>query len=345
MTEVIKNDNFLRACRKEKTDFTPVWLMRQAGRYLPEYMEIKNKSSFIEMCKTPEVACEITLQPLRRFDLDASIIFADILLPLEGMGINFEFTKGDGPVIHNPVRNRADIDAIKPITPEEDVDYLLEAIKLTKKELDGKIPLIGFCGAPFTLASYMIEGGGSKNYLHAKKLMYTDPESWDVMMTKITDILIGYLKAQINVGVNAVQIFDSWAGCLSPNDYKQYALPYTKRLIKEVSGTVPVINFSTNTATYLDIVKEAGGDVVGLDWKVNLIDGWNQLGDVAVQGNMDPAVLFSDEKTIRAKAKEVIDSAGGRQGHIFNLGHGIILGTPPENVKILVDAVHEFSTK
>ncbi len=337
------NDNFLRACRKEKTDFTPVWLMRQAGRYLKEYMDIKNKSSFIEMCKTPEVACEITLQPLRRFDLDAAIIFADILLPLEAMGINFEFTKGDGPVIHNPVRNRADIDAIREITPEEDVSYLMEAIKLTKKELDGKVPLIGFCGAPFTLASYMIEGGGSKNYIHAKSLMYTDPESWDVMMTKITDMLVKYLKAEIAAGVQAVQIFDSWAGCLSPNDYKKYALPYTKRLIKEVSGDVPVINFSTNTGTYLDIVKEAGGDVVGLDWKVNLMDGWNQLGDVAVQGNMDPAVLFSDEKTIRAKVKEVLDSAGGKPGHIFNLGHGIILGTPPENVKILVDAVHEFS--
>lgn len=338
------NDNFLRACRKEKTDFTPVWLMRQAGRYLKEYMDIKNKSSFIEMCKTPEVACEITLQPLRRFDLDAAIIFADILLPLEAMGINFEFTKGDGPVIHNPVRNRADIDAIREITPEEDVSYLMEAIKLTKKELDGKVPLIGFCGAPFTLASYMIEGGGSKNYIHAKSLMYTDPESWDVMMTKITDMLVKYLKAEIAAGVQAVQIFDSWAGCLSPNDYKKYALPYTKRLIKEVSGDVPVINFSTNTGTYLDIVKEAGGDVVGLDWKVNLMDGWKQLGDVAVQGNMDPVVLFSDEKTIRAKVKEVLDSAGGKPGHIFNLGHGIILGTPPENVKILVDAVHEFSS-
>lgn len=339
------NDNFLRACRKEETDFTPVWLMRQAGRYLQEYMDIKNKSSFIEMCKTPEVACEITMQPLRRFDLDASIIFADILLPLEGMGINFEFTKGDGPVIHNPVRSRADIDAIKEITPEEDVSYLMEAIKLTKKEIDGKVPLIGFCGAPFTLASYMIEGGGSKNYLHAKKLMYTDPESWDVMMTKITDMLVKYLKAQINAGVQAVQIFDSWAGCLSKNDYSKYALPYTKRLIKEVTGEVPVINFSTNTGTYLDVIKQAGGDVIGLDWKVDLMDGWNQLGDVAVQGNMDPAVLFSDEKTIRAKVKEVIDSAAGRKGHIFNLGHGIILGTPPENVKILVDAVHEFSAK
>lgn len=313
---------------------------------MKEYMALKEKYSFLEMCRTPEIACEVTMQPINAFELDAAIIFADILLPLEGMGISFGFKKDHGPEIHNPVRTRADIDKIRVIDPYEDVPYLMEGIKLVKNELNGKIPLIGFSGAPFTLASYIIEGGGSKNYTFAKGLMYSDPESWHVLMEKITDVVIVYLNAQIEAGVEAVQLFDSWVGCLGPAEYREFALPYTKRIIESVSKDVPFINFSTNTGTYLEVLREAGGDVVGLDWKVDLDEGWKRLGyDVAVQGNMDPTVLFSTKDEIKKRAKAVLDSAGGRPGHIFNLGHGIILGTPVDNVKYLIDTVHELSSK
>ncbi|MEE9613990.1 MAG: uroporphyrinogen decarboxylase [Thermodesulfobacteriota bacterium] len=340
------NDTFLKACRREPTPHTPVWLMRQAGRYMKEYMAIKEKHSFLEMCKTPELACEITLQPIKAFELDAAIIFADILLPLEGMGIGFSFEKNMGPKIHNPVRSRNDIEAVRVITPEEDVPYLMNSIKLTKKELNGKVPLIGFSGAPFTLASYIIEGGGSKNYTHAKALMYGDPEGWHTLMDKITDTVIVYMKAQIEAGVDAVQLFDSWVGCLGPDEYKAYALPYTKKVIDAVSGQVPFINFSTNTGSYLGIIKEAGGDVVGVDWKVRLDEAWETIGhDKAIQGNLDPTLLFAPVEAMRKKVKEILAMADGRPGHIFNLGHGIIVGTPVDNVRALVDAVHEFSRK
>lgn len=342
----MENDTFLKACRGEATDYTPVWLMRQAGRYMKEYMAIKEKHSFLEMCRTPELSCEVTLQPIKAFELDAAIIFADILLPLQGMGIGLEFTKGMGPVITNPVRSRADIDAVRVIEPEEDVPYMLEAIKMVKGELNNKIPLIGFAGAPFTLASYIIEGGGSKNYLHAKGLIYSDPEGWHKLMAKIAELTGRYLNAQIDAGVDVVQIFDSWAGCLGPDDYREFALPYTKQVIASVKGRVPVINFSTNTGTYLEILKEAGGDVVGLDWKVQLDEAWATLGhDVAVQGNLDPTLLFGPADYLKKRIKEVLDRADGRPGHIFNLGHGIILGTPVDNVKILVDTVHEYSQR
>ncbi|MCK4739660.1 MAG: uroporphyrinogen decarboxylase [Deltaproteobacteria bacterium] len=342
----LKNDNFLRACRREKTDHTPVWLMRQAGRYMKEYMALKEKYSFLEMCKNPEIACEVTMQPINAFELDAAIIFADILLPLEGMGIDFGFKKDHGPVIHNPVRTRADIDKVKVITPEEDVPYLLEAIKLVQNELNGKVPLIGFSGAPFTLASYIIEGGGSRNYTFAKGIMYSDPKAWHKLMETITEVVIVYLNAQIKAGVHAVQLFDSWVGCLGPNEYMEFAFPYTKRIIESVDKSVPFINFSTNTGTYLNLIKQAGGDVIGLDWKVNLDEGWATIGhDFAVQGNLDPTVLFSTKDEIKRRTKDVLDRAEGRNGHIFNLGHGIILGTPVDNVKYLIDTVHDLSQK
>ena len=340
----LKNDTFLKACRREATPHTPVWLMRQAGRYMKEYMAIKEKHSFLEMCRTPELACEVTMQPINAFDLDAAIIFADILLPLKGMGIELEFAKNMGPVISNPVRTNADIDAVKVIDPYEDVPYLLEAIKLTLAELNGKVPLIGFSGAPFTLASYIIEGGGSKNYLHAKGLMYSDPGAWHALMEKITEVVIVYLNAQVASGVQCLQLFDSWAGCLGPDDYKTFALPYTKRVIESVDKSVPFINFSTNTGTYLDLVVEAGGDVVGVDWKLRLDEAWKTIGyDKAIQGNLDPVILFGPVSEIRKRVKEIIDRAEGRPGHIFNLGHGIILGTPVDSVRATVDAVHEFS--
>ncbi|MEK7314225.1 MAG: uroporphyrinogen decarboxylase [Deltaproteobacteria bacterium] len=340
----MKNDSFLKACRREAVGYTPVWLMRQAGRYMKEYMAIKEKYSFLEMCRNPEIACEVTMQPIKAFDMDAAIIFADILLPLPGMGINLEFAKGDGPVIHNPVRTKKDIEAIRVINPEEDVPYLLKAIKLAKKELNDRIPLIGFSGAPFTLASYLIEGGGSRNYVHTKSLMYNEPELWHKLMAKITDVITVYLKAQVASGVQAVQVFDSWAGCLSPGDYKEFVLPYTKKAVQSVRGSVPVINFSTNTGTYLDAVRQAGGDVIGIDWKVRLDVAWKTIGyEFAIQGNIDPAILFAPRVEIRKRVKEILDMAGGRPGHIFNLGHGIILGTPVDNVRALVDAVHELS--
>jgi uroporphyrinogen decarboxylase len=339
------NETFLKACRREPAEHTPVWLMRQAGRYMKEYMAIKEKHSFLEMCRTPELACEITLQPIKAFELDAAIIFADILLPLEGMGIGLEFAKNMGPVILNPVRTNADIDAIKIIDPVEDVPYLLEAIKMTRSELNGKVPLIGFSGAPFTLASYIIEGGGSKNYVNAKSLMFSDPGAWRTLMDKITEIVIRYLNAQVEAGAQALQLFDSWVGCLGPDDYREFALPYTKRVIESVDRSVPFINFSTNTGTYLETLLEAGGDVIGVDWKLRLDEAWERIGpERAIQGNLDPVTLFGPVDVLRKRAKEIIDMAGGRPGHIFNLGHGIVVGTPVDNVRALIDCVHEFST-
>ncbi len=342
----MKNDTFLRACHRKEVPYTPVWLMRQAGRYMKEYMEIRKKHSFLEMCKTPEIACKITLQPVERLGVDAAIIFADILLPLEGMGIRFEFAKNEGPVIENPVRSKKDIEKIRVIEPEEDVPYLLEAIRLVKRELNGRLPLIGFSGAPFTIASYIIEGGGSKNYVHTKTLMYNEPEQWHILMERIADVVIAYLNSQISAGVDAVQIFDSWVGCLGPDDYRRFVLPYTRKVINSLKKGIPVINFSTNTGTYLDIIKTAGGDVVGVDWRVRLDRAWDTIGyDTAIQGNLDPVVLFGSAGTIKKRIKEILDMAGGRPGHIFNLGHGIIVGTPVDNVRLLVDTVHELSQR
>lgn len=343
---LMANDTFLKACRREPVDYTPVWLMRQAGRYMKEYMAIREKHSFLEMCRTPELACEVTLQPIRAFELDAAIIFADILLPLQGMGIDLEFAKNEGPVISNPVRTRADIDAVRVIEPDQDVPYLLEAIRMVRAELAGKVPLIGFSAAPFTLASYVIEGGGSRNYLHTKTLMYSDPEGWHRLMDKISEILIRYLNAQVTAGAEALQVFGSWDGCLSPEDYTEFVLPYTKKVIDGVDKSVPLVNFSTGTGTYIDRVASAGGDVIGVDWKVGLDRAWETIGyDKAIQGNLEPVVLFSPRDYIRKRVREVLDQAGGRPGHIFNLGHGIILGTPVDNVRAAVDAVHEFSRK
>lgn len=343
------NHAFLKACKREKAAHTPVWLMRQAGRYMKEYMAIREKYSFLEMCRTPELACEVTLQPIKAFEIDAAIIFADILLPLPGMGINLEFAKNEGPVIRNPVRTTKDIEAVRLINPEEHVPYLLSAIKMVKKELNNKVPLIGFSGAPFTLASYIIEGEGSKNYVHAKTLMYSDPDGWAKLMDKITDVIISYLNAQVDAGADCLQLFDSWVGCLTPDDYKNFALPYTKKVITAVkmkNPTIPFINFGTNTGTYLNLVKEAGGDVIGVDWRVRLDDAWKIIGDkYAIQGNLDPVTLFGPVKEIRRRVKEIIDMADGRPGHIFNLGHGIVVGTPVDSVRAVVDAVHEFSAK
>ncbi|HJP18467.1 MAG TPA: uroporphyrinogen decarboxylase [Nitrospinota bacterium] len=342
------NNQFLKACRKEKTDYTPVWLMRQAGRYMEEYRKIRSKVDFLTMCKTPDLAAEVTLQPINRIGVDAAIIFADILLPLEPMGIKLEFAKNEGPVINNPIRTNEDVNALQLINTDEELPFLPETIRIVKQELNGKVPLIGFSGAPFTLASYIIEGGSSKNYIHAKKMMYNEPETWNRLMGKISDVIINYLLAQIKAGAETVQLFDSWVGCLSTEDYRQYVLPHSKKIIENIKKeiNIPVIHFGTNTTTLLQSMKEAGGDVIGLDWRINLDEGWKKIGfDKAVQGNLDPLVLLSNPAEIEKRVKDILKRADGRPGHIFNLGHGILPQTPVDNVIALVEMVHNFSGK
>ena len=342
------NNQFLKACRKEKTDYTPVWLMRQAGRYMEEYRKIRSKVDFLTMCKTPDLAAEVTLQPINRIGVDAAIIFADILLPLEPMGIKLEFAKNEGPVINNPIRTNEDVNALQLINTDEELPFLPETIRIVKQELNGKVPLIGFSGAPFTLASYIIEGGSSKNYIHAKKMMYNEPETWNRLMGKISDVIINYLLAQIKAGAETVQLFDSWVGCLSTEDYRQYVLPHSKNIIENIKKeiNIPVIHFGTNTTTLLQSMKEAGGDVIGLDWRINLDEGWEKIGfDKAVQGNLDPLVLLSNPTEIEKRVKDILKRADGRPGHIFNLGHGILPQTPVDNVIALVEMVHNFSGK
>ncbi|MFQ5588756.1 MAG: uroporphyrinogen decarboxylase [Nitrospiria bacterium] len=339
------NNRFLKACRREPVDATPVWFMRQAGRYMKAFRDIRAKHSLLTVCKTPELACEVTLQPINRFDFDASIIFADILLPLEPMGLNLEFVKGEGPCIYNPVRTEKDVDALKPVNPEESLSYVMEAIKLTRANLN--VPLIGFAGAPFTLASYMIEGGSSRNYLDTKKMMYGAPAVWDRLMTKLTRVLADYLSAQVGAGAQALQIFDSWIGALSPGDYRTYVFPHMKRLLDEMhTFGVPVIHFGTGTATLLEMQKEAGGDVIGLDWRVQLDEAWALLGhEVAVQGNLDPLTLFGPVLELEKRVDDIVTRAGNRPGHIFNLGHGILPQTPLENVEAVIQMVHEKSAE
>jgi len=321
-------------------------MMRQAGRYLPEYREIRAKHTFLEMCKTPELAAEVTIQPVRRYEIDAAIIFADILLPLEPMGIGLEFAKGEGPVIHNPVRTLADVEKLKPIDAENQIAYLMQAIKIVLKELNGKVPLIGFSGAPFTLASYIIEGGGSRNYEHAKAMMFAEPKTWHKFMEHLTGVIINYMNAQIDTGVQAVQLFDSWVGALGPQDYREFVLPHQKNVIAGIKKTVPLIHFAHGATHLLEMVAEAGGDVIGLDWRCNLDEAWSRVGhDKAVQGNIDPISLFGSKEFIRKRTKEILDRAANRPGHIMNLGHGILQQTPLENAAEFINATHEMSKR
>ena len=339
-------DRFLKACKRETVDCTPVWMMRQAGRYLPEYREIRAKHTFLEMCKTPAIAAEVTLQPVRRFEIDAAIIFADILLPLEPMGIGLEFAKGEGPVIHNPVRTMADVQKLKPVDTASQIEYLMQAIKLVRKELDGTVPLIGFSGAPFTLASYIIEGGGSRNYEHAKAMMFTEPKAWHTLMEHLTGVIINYLNAQIDAGAQVAQLFDSWVGALGPSDYREFVLPHQKNVIAGINKTVPLIHFAHGATHLLEMVAEAGGDVIGLDWRCDLDAAWKRVGhDKAVQGNLDPVSLFGSKEFIRKRTKEILDRAGNRNGHIMNLGHGILQQTPLENAAEFINATHEMSRR
>jgi uroporphyrinogen decarboxylase len=337
---------FLAACRREPTSYTPIWLMRQAGRYMEEYRRLRAQYDFLELCKRPDLAAEITVAPVERLGVDAAILFADILLILEPLGVGLEYSKGDGPVIHRPVRGAQEIDALKSFDPAQELSFVYDAVKKTRAALNDKVPLIGFAGAPFTLASYLIEGGGSRNYAHTKKLFYAAPDAWRRLMEQLARLVGAYLNCQIAAGAQAVQIFDSWAGCLAPADYERFAMPYTKAVIDAVTPGVPVINFSTGTAGALKQVRAAGGDVIGLDWRVNLDDGWAAVGyDVAVQGNLDPVALFAAPKEIKARAAEILRRAAGRPGHVFNLGHGVLPETPVDHVVALVDSVHELSVR
>jgi uroporphyrinogen decarboxylase len=334
---------FLRACHRIPTDTTPVWFMRQAGRYMAEYRAIREKYSLIEICHHPEIATEVTLQPVHALGVDAAILFADILLPAMPLGVGLEFAKGEGPVLQNPVRTMEDVKNLRPVNPETDLGYVMDAIHILRGELKD-VPLIGFCGAPFTVASYIIEGGSSREFLKTKIMMYSAPDVWHALMEKLSVVLSDYLVAQIRAGAQAVQVFDSWVGALNPQDYEQFVLPYSQKILQDANKeNVPVIHFGTNTTTLLPLMKRAGGDVLGLDWRIPLDDGWRLLGeDVAVQGNLDPTILFAPLPEIKKRVHDILRRADGRPGHIFNLGHGILQNTPVDNVKAVVDIVHEY---
>jgi len=335
----LNESRFLKACRREPVDCTPVWLMRQAGRYMSEYRALRENYSLLTLCKTPELAAEVTMQPIRRFAMDAAIIFADILLPLEPLGLHLEFAKGEGPVIHNAISGPSDVANLRSFDVKKELGFVLDAIRIAVSKLE-ETPLIGFAGAPFTVASYAIEGGHSRHFLKTKQLMYKQPDAWHSLMEKISSMTSQYLQAQTEAGASAVQMFDSWVGVLSPEDYREYVLPYSKKVLS--TQKVPVIHFSTGTAAYLEAICEAGGDVISVDWRIDLADARDQIGDRAVQGNLDPAHLLMAPERLRTEIRKILDSAGRKPGHIFNLGHGVFPETPVENVEILVKEVHSW---
>jgi len=348
LPEKVRNGRFLRACRREAVDATPVWLMRQAGRYMPEYRALRERHAMLDLIRTPELATQVTLQPLDAFALDAAILFNDILPLLQPMGLDLDFVEGEGPRISNPVRSPADVDRLRVVPPQEGVGFALDAIRMLRPELDRRgLPLIGFSGAPFTLAAYAVEGKGSKNYQHVKGLMFADPATWDRLMSKLAESVGAYLLAQARAGAAALQMFDSWAGALSPDDYRDHVLPYSKRALDVAKqGGVPVIHFGVGTGGLLELVRDAGGDVVGVDWQTDLAAAWDRIGqDRAVQGNLDPAALFAPWPELKRRAARVLDKVRGRPGHVFNLGHGILPGTPVDNVRRLVDFVHEHTAR
>lgn len=340
------NSNFVHACKRLAVDSTPIWLMRQAGRYMQEYREVRKHHSLVEICKKPELAAEVTITAAEILKVDAAIIFADLLLPLEVMGMPFHFATGEGPVIEKPVRESADVRELQTDRAAE-LNYVSDAIRQVVKHFGSRLPVIGFCGAPFTLASYMIEGGGSRHYIEVKKMMYRHPELWDQLMAKLVSVLAEYTAEQVRAGADCIQIFDSWVGCLSVEDYRRYVLPRTTELVKKLQKTgVPIIYFGTDSATLLTSMRETGAEVIGLDWRIPLDEGWKLTGhDRAVQGNLDPVLLFADWPELRSRAQAVLDFAAGRPGHIFNLGHGILPHTPVQNVIDLVSFVKEHSAK
>ncbi|HET7346205.1 MAG TPA: uroporphyrinogen decarboxylase [Acidobacteriaceae bacterium] len=338
-----RGTRFVRACLRQPVDRTPVWFLRQAGRYMREYMEVRKHHSLIEICKRPELAAEVTITAAEKLDVDAAIIFADLLLPLECMGLAFEFQAGEGPVIHHPLRTAGDIDALV-TTRASELGYVGEAIEKVVAHFKDRIGIIGFCGAPFTLASYMIEGGGSRNYIETKTLMYRQPDAWRKLLDKLCAVLREYAKQQVDAGADVIQIFDSWAGALAIPDYREYVLAATRALVRDVQALgVPVIYFGVDTASLLPAMRETGADVLGLDWRTPLDQAWRALDySCAVQGNLDPITLFAEPELIRKRVHGILDQAGGRAGHIFNLGHGIVPGTPVENVQAVVQFVREY---
>ena len=342
------NDTFLKACRGEKVNYTPVWMMRQAGRYLPEYQKVRSKLTFLELCKSPDLAAEVTIQPVDILGVDAAILFSDILIPLEAMGLTLEFHENRGPVFPDPVRDQLSVDHLIIPEPVEHLDFVLETIRILRRELAQKVPLIGFAGAPFTLATYLIEGGTSKFFFNTKKMMFSEPELYGALLEKITACTSLYLKAQAAAGAQALQIFDSWAGVLAPEDFARYALPYVQRIIADLKDVtdVPIIYFANNGATLLALSKTTGADVLGLDWRVDIAKAVEQLGpDVSVQGNLDPIALLLPEKELRERVAKILAGATKARGHICNLGHGIHQFTPPAQAKLFIDLVHELSRR
>jgi uroporphyrinogen decarboxylase len=337
---------FVRACKGLRVDVTPVWFMRQAGRYMPEYRAVRKKYSLIEICKNPEVAADVTITAAEALAVDAAIIFADLLLPLEVMGLPFHFSAGEGPKIEKPVASASDVEKLRTDHASE-LGYVSEAVRIVCSHFGSRLPVIGFCGAPFTLASYMIEGGGSRNYIQTKKMMYNSPQLWAELTRKLVSVTSEYASEQVRAGADAIQVFDSWVGCLSIDDYRQYVLPSTTELIRKLQSTgVPVIYFGTDSATLLPAMKESGAEVIGVDWRIPLDAAWRSIGfRGSVQGNLDPVLLFANWKSIEQRAEDVLRRAQGRAGHIFNLGHGILPETPVENVKDLAAFVHDHSAQ
>ncbi len=347
------NDLFLRACRREPVPRTPVWMMRQAGRYLPDYQAVRSKVSFLELCKTPELACEVTLQPIDIFGFDAAILFSDILTLLEPMGLGLEFLANHGPHIPDPVRDRAGVDRLEVPDPETSMAFVMDAIRTIRKALAGRVPLIGFAGAPFTMSTYAVEGGGSKSYAHTKGLLFGDPQAAHALLGKLAEATSRYLGAQVRAGAQAVQLFDSWAGILAPPDFREFALAYARQAIDGLKASeayranpAPIIYFVNGCAPYLEDLRDSGADVIGIDWRIDLGEARRRLGDgVAVQGNMDPTCLFMEPEALRRRVRDVLEAAGDAPGHIFNLGHGVLPNTNPDRVRVMVEAVREYSTR
>jgi uroporphyrinogen decarboxylase len=340
---VLSGSRFVRACLRKPVDRTPVWFLRQAGRYMQEYRDVRKHHTLVEICKQPEIAAEVTTTAAEKLGVDAAIIFADLLLPLEPMGLDFEFQAGEGPVVHRPLRTAADVRALRTDRAGE-LSYVARAIEIVAAHFRDRLGIIGFCGAPFTLASYMIEGGGSRNYIETKRLMYQDTLAWRSLLDKLVTVLTEYCRLQVQAGADVIQIFDSWVGALSLSDYRDYAFEASKRLVRAVQQMgVPVIYFGVETAGLLGAMAETGADVIGLDWRQPLNEGWRAVGEHhAVQGNLDPITLFAPVEILEQRVKEILRLAGGRPGHIFNLGHGIVPGTPVENVQAVVKMVREF---
>jgi uroporphyrinogen decarboxylase len=337
---------FMRACRREPTEYTPVWLMRQAGRYMPEYRRIRERNSFLELCRNPALCSEIMCTAVEQLGVDAAIVFSDLLPILEPMGMELEFAHGEGPLIHNPVREPIDVDRGIELESADALHFVMEAVRQTRADLPANIPLIGFAGAPFTLASYAIEGGASRSFLHTKTLMYRDRAAWDALLGRLARSVVVYLNAQIAAGAQAVQLFDSWVGTLGPDDYREYVLPFVRQVVAGIAPGVPVINFATGNPQLIPLMAESGASVIGVDWRIRLEDAWQMIGpERAIQGNLDPMALLADVSELRRRAADILQQAAGRPGHIFNLGHGVLPQTPPSSARALVDFVHESSAR